>query len=118
MPICSQCRHGFESGLSRCPNCGAAYWGNRQGAGASVGSGWLWALGSLFFLGLVGSIVLGSAAPFGLSLCLAVLLLYIWSICWSYADAEARNKPGWAVALLVALLSWPIGLLIWFVFRP
>ena len=58
-------------------------------------------------IGLVG-IVLG----------IALLILYVWSIVWAYRDAISRGKPGWLVALMVALLSWPIGLLVWLVFRP
>lgn len=55
---------------------------------------------------------------FGLILGLVVLVVYIWSIVWSYKDAERRGKPGWLVALLVALISWPISLLVWLIFRP
>jgi hypothetical protein len=40
------------------------------------------------------------------------------SLVWVYRDAEARNKSGILVALLVLLLNWPIGLLLWLVFRP
>ena len=54
----------------------------------------------------------------GIILALVVLVLYVWSIIWAYKDAELRGKPGWLVALLVALLSWPIGLLVWLLFRP
>ncbi|WP_347158647.1 hypothetical protein [Pontibacter chitinilyticus] len=54
----------------------------------------------------------------GLILGLLGLVLYIWSIVWAYNDAERRGKPGWLVALLVALLSWPISLLVWLLFRP
>jgi len=49
---------------------------------------------------------------------LAFFLLYLWSIIWAYGDAEDRGKPGCLVALLVALLSWPLGLLLWVLFRP
>jgi hypothetical protein len=55
---------------------------------------------------------------FWLLVALAGLILYIWSIIWSYRDAERRGKPGWLVALLVALLSWPLSLIIWVLFRP
>jgi hypothetical protein len=48
----------------------------------------------------------------------AGLILYVWSVIWSYRDAERRGKPGWLVALLVALLSWPLSLIIWILFRP
>jgi hypothetical protein len=54
----------------------------------------------------------------GIILAVVVLVLYVWSIIWAYNDAERRGKPGWLVALLVALLSWPIGLLLWLLFRP
>ena len=64
--------------------------------------------GSFFFgLGIIGIV-----------LALVVLVLYIWSIIWAYNDAERRGKPGWLVAILVALLSWPLGLLLWLLFRP
>lgn len=46
------------------------------------------------------------------------LIVYIGSIIWAYRDAERRGKPGWLVALLVALLSWPLSLLVWVLFRP
>jgi len=49
---------------------------------------------------------------------LFVIILYIGSIIWSFGDAEARGKSGCFVALLVAFLQWPFGLLAWIVFRP
>jgi hypothetical protein len=49
---------------------------------------------------------------------LAVLILYVYSIFWAYGDAERRGKPGIIIALMVALLAWPIGLLVWIAFRP
>jgi len=49
---------------------------------------------------------------------LVILGLLIWSLVWVYGDAEKRGKPGWAVALMVFLLNWPISLLVWVVFRP
>jgi hypothetical protein len=118
MPICAKCRYGFESSLGFCPKCGAEYRDSRRSGEAWSGSGWRWILGILLLLGFVSPIVLSSAYPLVLSLCLIVLILYIWSIFWSYGDAEARGKSGCAVALLVALLTWPLGLLIWFIFRP
>jgi hypothetical protein len=44
--------------------------------------------------------------------------LFIWSVLWAYADAERRGKSGCLVALLVAFLSWPLGLIAWIIFRP
>ena len=35
---------------------------------------------------------------------------------WGYRDGESRGKPGWLVALLV--LYFPVGLIVWLVFRP
>jgi len=49
---------------------------------------------------------------------LAVIGLYGWSVIWAYRDAKAREKPALLVALLVALFSWPLSLLVWLVFRP
>lgn len=54
---------------------------------------------------------------FGL-LALGGLILYVWSIIWSYGDAEDRGKSGCLVALMVGLLTWPVGLIIWLIFRP
>lgn len=62
-----------------------------------------------FFLGL--GIV-------GIVLSLVLFALYIWSIIWAYRDAERRGKPGWLVAIVVAFLAWPIGLLLWLIVRP
>lgn len=49
---------------------------------------------------------------------LVIFGVYVWSLIWCYGDAEKRGKPGCLVALLVALVSWPISLLVWIVFRP
>ena len=46
------------------------------------------------------------------------VVLWLWSVVWAYGDAKSRGKSGVLVALLVALLSWPLGLLAWIVFRP
>jgi hypothetical protein len=48
----------------------------------------------------------------------AIFGLYVWSVIWAWMDADRRGKPGWAVALLVALVSWPLSLLVWLVVRP
>ena len=55
---------------------------------------------------------------FGLIFGLVILVIYIWSIVWAYQDAEKRGKPGWLVAIIVALLAWPLGLLVWLLVRP
>ncbi len=49
---------------------------------------------------------------------MTLLALLAASLIWVYQDAEARNKPGILVVLLVLLFNWPIGLLLWLVFRP
>jgi hypothetical protein len=55
---------------------------------------------------------------FGLIIALVILVVYLWSIFWAYKDAEQRGKPGWLVALVVAFLAWPMGLLVWLLVRP
>ncbi len=45
-------------------------------------------------------------------------VVYVYSIVWAYSDAETRGSSGILVALLVALVQWPIGLILWLVFRP
>ena len=49
---------------------------------------------------------------------LTLTILYFWSIFWSFKDATARGKSGFAVATLVALFAWPFGLLYWTIIRP
>lgn len=52
--------------------------------------------------------------------CVAIPLLvgFFYSVFWAYQDAEKRGKSGCLVALLVFLVSWPAGLIIWLIFRP
>jgi hypothetical protein len=54
----------------------------------------------------------------GIILCILLLVFYVWSIVWAYTDAERRGKPGWLVALVVLLMVWPVGLVIWLLLRP
>ncbi|MHA6247474.1 hypothetical protein ACXYMU_06025 [Pontibacter sp. CAU 1760] len=54
----------------------------------------------------------------GIVLALIGFVLYLWSIVWSYKDAERRRRPGWLVALVVAFLAWPVGLIGWLLIRP
>ena len=49
---------------------------------------------------------------------LAIFVIYIASVIWAFGDAQARGKSGCLVAILVAFVSWPIGLIIWLVARP
>lgn len=46
------------------------------------------------------------------------LLPVIWLHVWVYQDAENRGKSGCLVLLLVLLVSFPIGIIAWLVFRP
>lgn len=55
---------------------------------------------------------------FGVLFGLVLFVVYLWSIVWAYKDAEKRGKPGWIVAIVVAFLAWPIGLLLWILIRP
>ncbi|AKD05003.1 hypothetical protein POKO110462_18720 [Pontibacter korlensis] len=54
----------------------------------------------------------------GLVLGLVILILYIWSIIWAYRDAKRRRRPGILIAIMVAFVAWPIGLIIWLIIRP
>jgi hypothetical protein len=54
----------------------------------------------------------------GVIVALAFLAVFIYSIVWAYGDAERRGKSGCLVALLVFLLTWPVGLIIWLLIRP
>jgi hypothetical protein len=57
------------------------------------------------------------AILFAVILCLLFLAIYIYSLVWVYRDANRRGKSGILVALLVALISWPIGLIVWLIVR-
>jgi hypothetical protein len=63
------------------------------------------------FGGIVGGLI-------GLCIGLPILVVYIYSIIWAYGDAEKRGKSGCLVALLVFLVTWPVGLIIWLLIRP
>ena len=47
-----------------------------------------------------------------------LLAIYLYSIVWAYGDAERRGKSGCLVAIVVFLLTWPVGLIIWLLIRP
>jgi cbb3-type cytochrome oxidase subunit 3 len=57
-------------------------------------------------------------AIFGIGFGLLIFIVYVASIIWAYGDAERRGKSGCLVALLVFLLTWPVGLIAWIIFRP
>lgn len=45
-------------------------------------------------------------------------VVYAGSGVWAYADAVKRGKPGFLVAALILLVSWPLSILIWIALRP
>lgn len=55
---------------------------------------------------------------FSLTFGLAFIALYVASLVWVYRDAEARDTNPILVTLLAALISWPLGLLVWLLVRP
>lgn len=57
------------------------------------------------------------AIIFVIILCLVFFVIYIASLVWVYRDAERRGKSGILVALLIAFISWPIGLIVWLIVR-
>ena len=116
--ICLRCRTGFDAEIdANCPACGA-YWSRGPRSGAPVGSGLILSVTVPFLCGLLVSLLSRSLEVLTLGITGSILCLYVWSIFWSYADGKARGKPGFLVAIIVALFSWPLGLLLWIVFRP
>ena len=49
---------------------------------------------------------------------LVSLLLFVISIIWIFFDARKRGKSGLLVAILAAVIAWPLSLLIWIALRP
>ena len=45
-------------------------------------------------------------------------LAYGGSLVWVFFDARRRGRPGVLVALLVAVVLWPLGLIVWLFVRP
>ena len=54
----------------------------------------------------------------GLAFSSIIFIIYIGSVIWAFSDAQQRGKSGCLVALLVLLLVWPVGLIIWILIRP
>ncbi len=46
------------------------------------------------------------------------LIVWVWCVFWANDDATRRGSPAIFVALVVALIPWPFGLIIWLVLRP
>lgn len=55
---------------------------------------------------------------FVLTFSLVCIALYVASLVWVYRDAEARDTNPLLVTLLVGLVSWPLGLIVWLLVRP
>lgn len=55
---------------------------------------------------------------FALAFGLVSIALYVYSLVWVYRDAEARDTNPLLVTLLVGLVSWPLGLIVWLLVRP
>jgi len=49
---------------------------------------------------------------------IGVLCIFIWSLVWVYRDAKKRGQRASLVVLLVALMNWPVSILLWLVIRP
>jgi hypothetical protein len=48
-----------------------------------------------------------------------IACICVFTLLWAWTDAENRGENGCAVlALLVSFFLWPIGLLLWLIFRP
>ncbi|CAN5518270.1 hypothetical protein BH09VER1_BH09VER1_51300 [soil metagenome] len=43
---------------------------------------------------------------------------YVWSLAWLYHDANERGQSGWFLVGLTFLLSWPLVMVGWLIFRP
>lgn len=48
---------------------------------------------------------------------LPVFTVWISTLVWVYRDAERCGKPGILVALMIGVLFWPLGLLVWLILR-
>ena len=49
---------------------------------------------------------------------IGILCVFIWSLVWVYRDAKKRGQRASLVVLLVALMNWPVSILLWLVIRP
>jgi len=49
---------------------------------------------------------------------LSFLVVFFGSLMWIHGDAQLRGKPGILVAILAAVLAWPVSLLVWIALRP
>ena len=49
---------------------------------------------------------------------IVLLVFAVWSVIWAYQDARRRGKSPWLVGLMVLLMVWPVGLVLWLMLRP
>ncbi|MBX0331838.1 hypothetical protein K3G39_01160 [Pontibacter sp. HSC-14F20] len=49
---------------------------------------------------------------------MVLLVFVVWSVIWAFHDARRRGKSPWLVALMVLLMVWPVGLVLWLMLRP
>jgi serine/threonine protein kinase len=92
-------------------------------AGRQRGVGGIVLLVVLLGIGLiaVGSTLVGMDTSLRIFLVFIILLpiftVWISTLVWVWRDAERCGKPSILVALLVGLLLWPVGLLVWLILR-
>ena len=62
---------------------------------------------------------MGSIGPVELILMFLVgPAIYVASLVWVFRDAERRGSSGILVTIMVAIIAWPLGLIIWWFVRP
>ena len=49
---------------------------------------------------------------------IAAAVLLIANVIWAYRDARERGRSGILVGLLVLLIPFPLGVIVWLIFRP
>ena len=49
---------------------------------------------------------------------LLLALVYLGSLWWVHQDAQERVDRPVLLTLVIGLVSWPLGLLLWVLFRP
>ncbi|MEO6846325.1 MAG: hypothetical protein ABI443_03135 [Chthoniobacterales bacterium] len=47
-----------------------------------------------------------------------VVIFYFTSLYWAYDDARKRGRNSIKVLLLVAILAWPLSIIVWLFMRP
>jgi hypothetical protein len=67
----------------------------------------------------IGEFKLHVAGPawFQNGVAIAVLIAFVWSICWVWQDADKRGKSG-CLAQIFLVVTWPLSILWWLWLRP